>query len=195
MGECKERLAFAGLWIFLLSSLTGCANVSPVPESLRHQAKGQPLFTEIAANPAAFQGRIVILGGRIIETRLYEKRSIVLVSQRPLSPHDQPLATAESGGRILVKYEGRLDPAVYAPGKRIVVAGRVLPRPALHPGPTISMEAIRLCLWPREKKVIEEEQQKELAAYGSIDEYGPIEQYWNPIGWEPTVMGWGVGWW
>lgn len=195
MGNRKERLIVPSLLIFCLFSLAGCANLSPVPESLRHKAKGQPLLSEIAADPAAFQGRIVIFGGRIIETRLFEKGSIALLSQRPLSAHDVPLRTTESSGRILVEYEGRLDPAVYSPGKRLVVAGRVLPNPALRPGPTIRLEGIRLCLWPHEPKMIEEEQKKELAAYGSIDEYGAIDQYWNPIGWEPNVMGWGPGWW
>ncbi|WP_018290265.1 Slp family lipoprotein [Verrucomicrobium sp. 3C] len=195
MGNHKERLVGASLLIFLLFSLPGCANLSPLPESLRHKAKGQPLLSEIASDPAAYQGRIVIFGGRIIETRLFEKGSIVLLSQRPLSAHDVPLRTAESGGRILVEYEGRLDPAVYSPGKRLTVAGRLLPNPALRPGPTIRLEAIRFCLWPHEPKTIEEEQNKKLAAYGSIDEYGAIDQYWNPIGWEPDVMGWGPGWW
>ncbi|MGD9896762.1 MAG: Slp family lipoprotein [Candidatus Methylacidiphilaceae bacterium] len=195
MGDRKNRLISSSLSLLFLLSLAGCATLSPVPESLRHRAKGQPLFSELAADPAAFQGRIVIFGGRIIETRLFEKESIVLISQRPLSVKDEPLRVAESGGRILAEYRGRLDPAVYTPGKRITVAGRVLPNPALRPGPTIRLDAIRLCLWPHEPRVIEEEQKKQLATYGSIDEYGAIDQYWNPIGWEPTVMGWGTGWW
>ncbi|MDD4932967.1 MAG: Slp family lipoprotein [Methylacidiphilaceae bacterium] len=195
MGNRNRRLVFFGLWIFFLLSLGGCANLSPVPESLRHKAKGQPLLSEIAADPAAYQDRIVLFGGRIIETRLFEKGSVVLLSQRPLSAHDEPLRTAESGGRILIEYEGRLDPEVYSPGKRLTVAGRVLPNPALRPGPTIRLEGIRLCLWPHEPKMIAEEQKKELAAYGSIDDYGAIDQYWNPIGWEPNVMAWGAGWW
>ncbi len=169
--------------------------MSPIPQALRNRAKGQPLFSQIAADPAAYQGRIVILGGRIIETRLYEKESIVLISQRSLTQHDEPVRTAESGGRMLVEYQGRLDPAVYSPGKRITVAGRVLPTPPLPRGPTIRMEGIRFCLWPHEPKVVEDVQKKELAAYGSIDEYGAIEQYWNPVGWEPTVTGWSGGWW
>ncbi|QSR84331.1 Slp family lipoprotein [Methylacidimicrobium sp. B4] len=169
--------------------------MSPIPDSLRKRAKGQPLLSQIAADPAAYQGRIVVFGGRIIETRLYEKESLVLISQRSLTQHDEPVRTAESGGRILAEYPGRLDPAVYSPGKRITVAGRVLPTPPLSHGPTIRIEGIRFCLWPHEPKVIEDVQKKELAAYGSIDEYGAIEQYWNPVGWEPTVTGWGSGWW
>jgi outer membrane lipoprotein len=176
MGNRKERLVVPNLLIFCLFSLAGCANLSPVPESLRHEAKGQPLLSEIAADPAAFQGRIVIFGGRIIETRLFEKGSVVLLSQRPLSAHDVPLRTTESGGRILIEYEGRLDPAVYSPGKRLVVAGRVLPNPTLRPGPTIRLEAIRLSLWPHEPKMIEEEQKK-IAEEQKKE--GPAYWYWS----------------
>ncbi|WP_255551656.1 Slp family lipoprotein [Methylacidimicrobium sp. B4] len=195
MRDGKTRLAVSSLWILLLLPLAGCASMSPIPDSLRKRAKGQPLLSQIAADPAAYQGRIVVFGGRIIETRLYEKESLVLISQRSLTQHDEPVRTAESGGRILAEYPGRLDPAVYSPGKRITVAGRVLPTPPLSHGPTIRIEGIRFCLWPHEPKVIEDVQKKELAAYGSIDEYGAIEQYWNPVGWEPTVTGWGSGWW
>lgn len=169
--------------------------MSPIPESFRRQAKDQPLLAQIAADPAAYEGRTVIFGGRIIETRLYEKGSIVLVSQRPLTAGDEPVRTAESGGRILAEYRGRLDPAVYSPGKRITVVGRVLATSPLRRGPTIRLEGIRFCLWPHEPMVIEEEQKRELAAYGSIDEYGAIEPYANPIGWEPTATGWSTGWW
>ncbi len=190
MDNGKTGLAVFCLSIFALLPLAGCASMSPIPESFRHRAKGQPLLSQIAADPAAYPDRTVIFGGRIIETRLYEKESIVLISQRPLSLHDEPLQTSESEGRILAEYRGRLDPAVYSPGKRITVVGRVVPTPALRPGPTIRLEGIHFCLWPHEPKTIEAEQKSGLAAYGSIDEYGAIEQYWNPVGWEPTVTGW-----
>lgn len=195
MDHEKTRKVLSFFWLLLLLPLAGCASMSPIPESLRRQAKGQPLLSQIAADPAAYQGRVVIFGGRIIESRLYAKESIVLISQRPLTRHDEPVQTAESGGRILAEYRGRLDPTVYSPGKRITVAGRVLPTPALPHGPTIRIEGIRFCLWPHERKVIEEIQQKQLADYGSIDEYGAIEQYYNPVGWKPAVTGWGSDWW
>lgn len=195
MGTGTKRLALFCLWTLPLLPLAGCANLSPIPEPLRKKAAGQPLLSQIAADPAAYQGRIVIFGGRIIESHVYEKGSIVLISQRPLSRHDRPARTAESGGRILVEYRGRLDPAVYSPGKRITVAGRVLAGPPLRRGPTIRIEGIYFCLWPHEPKAVEEEQQQGLAAAGALDEYGATEQYWNSVGWEPTVTMGTEGWW
>lgn len=195
MGTGTKRLAVFCLWTLPLLPLAGCANISPIPESLRKQAKDQPLFSQIAADPAAYKGRMVIFGGRIIESRVYEKGSIVLISQRPLSRHDRPVRTAESGGRILVEYTGRLDPAVYSPGKRITVAGRVLAGSPLPRGPTIRIEGVHFCLWPHEAALVEEEQQQGPAAYSPLDEYGATAQYWNSVGWEPTVTMGTEGWW
>jgi outer membrane lipoprotein len=107
-------LALAGL---------GCTHV--ISEPLRQQAIPMVSFAELRTNPEAFKGRTVILGGEILQTSNLREGTRVEVLQRPLSGSETPALTDNTGGRFMVFCKEYLDPAVYAPRRRITVAGQV----------------------------------------------------------------------
>jgi len=112
-----------GAAIFLVALLAGCAHV--VSKEARQEAvenlPAENLFTE----PDSFKGRLVILGGVIINTVNVGEETHIEVLERPLDSGGRPRQTDESRGRFIVVHKGYLDNAIYAPGREITVAGTV----------------------------------------------------------------------
>jgi len=109
-------------WVGFMSM--GCTHV--ISEPLRHQAQPLASFAELRSNPEVFQGRTIILGGEILQTTNLREGTRLEILQRPLSSMEIPRLTDSTGGRFMAFCTEYLDPAVYAPPRRITVAGRVL---------------------------------------------------------------------
>jgi outer membrane lipoprotein len=107
----------------LLAALTGCASY-PVSKSLRKQAK--PLtVAEVAANPAAHAGTIVIWGGKVIKTVNNTNGGNIYVLALPLTCHEAPERYAVTTGRFIAHSRGFVDPEVFKKGRLITVAGEI----------------------------------------------------------------------
>jgi outer membrane lipoprotein len=102
----------------------GCAHV--ISEPLRQQAQPLVSFAELRSNPEVLKGRTVILGGEILQTTNLREGTRLEILQRPLSSVEIPRLTDSTGGRFMAFCNEYLDPAVYAPQRRMTVAGRVL---------------------------------------------------------------------
>jgi len=117
----------ARLWV-LVSWLAfvgmGCTHV--ISETMRQQAQPPVPFAELRTNPDALKGRTVILGGEILQTSNLREGTRVEILQRPLSESETPKLTDATDGRFMAFCTEYLDPAVYAPQRRITVAGQVL---------------------------------------------------------------------
>jgi outer membrane lipoprotein len=109
-------------WIALLGM--GCAHA--ISDSLRAQAEPPLPFAQLRVNPEAYKDHTVILGGEILSTEPLRDGTRIEVLQKPLDRAEAPRITDNTGGRFMAFCDGYLDPAVYAPGRRITVAGRVL---------------------------------------------------------------------
>jgi outer membrane lipoprotein len=122
-----SRIASGWLRLLLASALVLCAGcaTSPISKPLREAAKPQPSFAEINARPEAYRNRPVLLGGVIVETKNQPQATEIEVLQKPLERSDRPEDVDRSHGRFLVRCNGFLDPAVYAQGREITVAGEV----------------------------------------------------------------------
>jgi outer membrane lipoprotein len=117
-----SRLGLLIGWLVLMG--VGCAHV--ISEPVRRQAQPPVPFGELRANPEALKGRTAILGGEILQTYNLREGTRIEVLQRPLSGSATPRLTDTTGGRFMALCQEYLDPAVYAPGRRITVAGQVL---------------------------------------------------------------------
>ena len=101
-------------------------------------------------------GKIVMLGGKIIETTGSETFSEITVLQLPLGRRDRPQDGDRSRGRYLVRSEQFLDPAIYQKGSRLTVVGRLSRSEVRSIGgfqyayPLV--EAIEIKLWPRARQ-------------------------------------------
>ncbi len=83
-------------------------------------------FSRLRETPEAYKGKLFILGGLIVETRLIEKGSQIEALSVPVDSHGYLKDTGRSNGRFLAVYprsKGLLDPLVYKRGREITLAG------------------------------------------------------------------------
>ena len=125
--------------------LTACAPAIS-KESLR-RVDQEVTFQALLKDPERYQGKVVLVGGRIMTTSVREGESWVEVLQHPLDSQQKPQDTDVSYGRFLVRFEGFLDPAIYSGGKKITVVGEVQGKKVL---PLNQMEYSYPVLLPRE---------------------------------------------
>ncbi|WP_051185007.1 Slp family lipoprotein [Desulfatiglans anilini] len=122
--KLKIRLCIA--WFLLTACLAvaaGCATVIS-REALQSADRSLP-FSTLAADPGAFSGTTVILGGQVVETKNLPGKSLIFVVQRAIDSRQKPKPDSESRGRFLISVEGFLDPAIYRAGRWITVVGTV----------------------------------------------------------------------
>ncbi len=149
---------FLLIWLIAVFFLSGCGPV--ISQEVRKEADQLIGFGELLANPDAYQGRTVLLGGEIIETRNLPENTMIFFLQRPLGPRDEPAVDKESGGRFLVISTGFLDPAIYRPGRRVTIAGAVEGKET-HPLGEVQyaypvIKKRELYLWPSEETAMTE---------------------------------------
>lgn len=145
-------LLLLGLAFPAALGLYACAPA--ISQKLRDEA-GIPIpFQDLLVHPETYQGRVVILGGYVIETQNEPHGSVLTILQAPLDFQNKPKARDLSEGRFLVAADSFLDPEVYARDLRITVGGSVAGARELSVGgatyryPVI--EAQELHLWPRD---------------------------------------------
>jgi outer membrane lipoprotein len=133
--------------------VTGCA-ASPFPEALTRSVNRSLGLAQIRADPPAYRGTWVILGGEILATAPKAGETEIEVLSRRLDSGDAPERSDSSPGRFLARMPGFLDPAVYARGRRVTVLGTVAgveERPVgelPYVYPVIAAQRIKL--WPKE---------------------------------------------
>lgn len=177
-----KRILPLGLVPVLLS---GCVTY-PIAKNLQQQAKPLTL-SQVAANPGACQGTIVIWGGRIIKTVNEVNSSAIYVLQLPLDSSGKPRVDANTSGRFIASSPGFLDPEVYKPGRLITVAGAITGlesqpvQKAKYNYPVLDIKQIHL--WPVERRYYY------YPGWGW--EYYPYYPGWWYWGWYPV---WGWGW-
>lgn len=145
----RRRIRAALVLLAGIVLVTGCASV--IPEALQEQVDREVQFSDLHPDPDRFEGRMVVLGGRIAALRPADGVTELEVRELPLEKQrESPRVSAQSGGRFLVAHHGSLDPDRYRPGRLVTIVGvvqggRVLPGQDI-PKPVIASEYIHL--WP-----------------------------------------------
>lgn len=116
-----KRLIYSTTLIALV--IAGCAPVIS-QEALKDIDKGVS-FEMILENPEAYRGRIVMLGGDIIETQNFPEKTLIVVLQRSLGFRKKPATEDMSKGRFIISVQGFIDPAIYRPRRKVTVVGSV----------------------------------------------------------------------
>jgi len=144
-----NRTALA-LFIFVL--LPGAACATGISRQLLDEAGIPVLFEDLVCNPREYRGRVVVLGGYVLEIQNEPGGSVLTVLQAPLDWRNKPKSRDLSQGRFFVTTNKFLDPEVYAKDRRLTVGGLVVGvreqsvGGATYRFPTI--EAQELQLWP-----------------------------------------------
>jgi outer membrane lipoprotein len=162
--------ALKTLWFFAVVSLLAIS-CSPISGRLQQQALKVDL-EPLMAETGRYQGEMVLLGGYVIETRVFPAETRLVVLQAPLSFTDRPKSKDRSQGRFIVVHAGYLDPQVYAKDRVVTVAGTVLGKTTEKvdacPQACLILQSREIHLWPEER------------SYPPY--YGP--SYWGP-GYDP----------
>ena len=129
--RCPSGASFLVFGLLLLILFSGCA---PISRELRAQADRTLSFQQVFQNPVAYQSKIVIWGGEIIETiNQKDGTTLIVVFQRPLDWLEEP-KIQRSEGRFIILIEGYVDPYVFKGGRRITVAGEIVGRKVMRLG-------------------------------------------------------------
>jgi len=138
--------------VLLAVLVGGCATA--FPESVMRTVDTRITVDEVLRDPAALKGARVILGGEILAVQPRPGSTEIELLLRRLRDDDSPDRGDRSPGRALLQTPEFLDPAVYAPGRRITVVGEVAGAEERKIGevpyryPVIRAERIRL--WPKD---------------------------------------------
>lgn len=146
-----KNWVFKSILLLSLFPLSGCAHV--ISKELRMKSDPSLTLRQVRNNPDAFQGKMVVWGGEIIETlNLKEGSTEIEVFQRSLGWRGEPKGTAVSEGRFLILSDQYLDPYLFSKGRKVTVAGEILGKKIKPIGemeysyPLISSKQIYL--WP-----------------------------------------------
>jgi outer membrane lipoprotein len=82
-------------------------------------------FAEIKANPQAFQGKTLVLGGLIVNARPGREGTTLEILRYSLDRWGEPQTVDEGGGRFLARSDRFLDPELYQSGLLVTLTGTV----------------------------------------------------------------------
>jgi outer membrane lipoprotein len=116
-------LRFVFLFLLILT-LPSCAPT--ISKQVQEQAEASLSFPVLSADPDAYKGKIVILGGVIAQTTAKTGQTELEIVQKPLDSFKVPETTDRSEGRFLVLADQFLDPLIYKKDRKITVAGEVM---------------------------------------------------------------------
>ena len=122
-----DRLSISlALYILLFLFLGGFTACAPAISTKVRDEAGEPVpFKTLLKHSDAHKGRVVIVGGYILETVNETDGSRITVLQAPLDSQNRPKSSDLSEGRFMVSSSEFLDPAVYSKERRITIGGKV----------------------------------------------------------------------
>jgi outer membrane lipoprotein len=115
-----QRISYALAFLLILN---GCAQA--ISEEVRAQVDPAATFKGVFHDPDSYKGKIVLWGGKIIQTRNTKGTTWIEVLEQPVGHDDRPVRGSASEGRFLIRHEGFLDPAVYGRGRELTLVGEV----------------------------------------------------------------------
>ena len=108
---------------FAVIICAGCA--PPFAKELLDKVDTNVPFAVLQKEPERFSGKLVMVGGTIIDTRNLNDGTQIEVLQKQLDYDGRPALTDETGGRFLVVLSQFLDGAVYHRGRSITIIGEI----------------------------------------------------------------------
>ena len=176
------------LLALVAATLSGCVTY-PVAKDLQQQARRVTL-AQVREDPGAYQGTIVIWGGRIINITNDVNSSAMYVLCLPLDNGGRPVREAGSPGRFIASSKDFLDPEIYQSGRLVTIAGSIAGlesqpiQNSRYNYPVLDVKQIHL--WPNEPR-----------SYYYDYDYGPDWGWYYPYpawGWGWWYPGWSIGW-
>ena len=137
---------------FLL--LPACAGQSMIPLDIEKQIDPTLSFTQVKEAPATHLGKVIVLGGEILDATRLKEHTRLTVLQLPTSRNHEPaMDRTKSQGRFLAFQTEFLDPATVPNGTRITIVGKIsgatteLLDEMDYTYPTVTIQFLKV--WPR----------------------------------------------
>jgi outer membrane lipoprotein len=113
----KTAIFFSGMLLLL----SGCAHI--LSDEALHSVDPTVEYAQVKADPEAWRGSTLVLGGRIIEVKNERSGTTLEILRYSLDRSGYPTTVDEAGGRFLARTDRFLDPEVYEAGRLVTLAG------------------------------------------------------------------------
>ena len=139
------------LGISFIMLVMGCA--AGISQQSRSKVTYTGTFSALQKTPDVYKGEVIMLGGRIIETKASSPLSELTVLQLALGSSGRPVDPDQSEGRFIIQTKQLLDPAIYQKDMLLTVVGTLKGSKVLSIGdfeysyPLV--EPIEIKLWPK----------------------------------------------
>lgn len=80
-------------------------------------------YTRVKADPTAYQGKTMLLGGLLVETRVVREGTELEVLLFRLDRWGRPLEMDDQGGRFIARTGSFLDPEIFKGGLHVTLTG------------------------------------------------------------------------
>jgi outer membrane lipoprotein len=161
-------------WIGCLVAITWLSGCAVMSQEIQDKALQDLSFPELIAGVDRYQGQTVIVGGYLVSVENLKDQSRMMAVQTTLGFGQEPESKDLSKGRLILVYQGFLDPEVYTKDRRITVGGRILDSSARDPKasfPYLKIAVEEIHLWPVKKPAA-------------------VYPYWYDDFWYPYPWGW-----
>ncbi|MGE5311574.1 MAG: Slp family lipoprotein, partial [Nitrospirota bacterium] len=114
------------LAVLIFALLPNIACATGISRQLLDEAGIPILFEDLLSSPREYRGRVVVLGGYILEIQNEPGGSVLTVIQAPLDWRNKPKSRDLSQGRFFVTTRKFIDPEVYVKDRQLTVGGLVV---------------------------------------------------------------------
>jgi outer membrane lipoprotein len=131
--------------------LAGCAGAPPV---MQEGALPRMPLTDLISNEAGYRGQTVVMGGYVLEVENQQGQTRIVAVQVPIDSGQRLDSRDLSEGRLILIYDGFIDPEVYKKDRGITVRGEIIGGAANDPDvpyPYLRIQVREIHLWPEEK--------------------------------------------
>jgi len=113
-------------WLAVSFLIAGCTSNFRIPEPLEKEIDRSITFVELKKDPEAQKGKVVVLGGAVLRSKILKEGTQIEVLELPLTSFDEPeIAMENSQGRFMILDPDHTDPAILK-DRRITVIGEVI---------------------------------------------------------------------
>lgn len=137
--------------VCLLGFLGGCAGAPPV---MQEGALPPMPLSDLISNAAGYKGQTVVVGGFVLEVENLQGQTRIVAVQVPIGSGQRLKSKDLSEGRLILTYDGFIDPEVYEKDRGITVRGEILGGAANDPEipyPYLRIQVQEIYLWPEEQ--------------------------------------------
>lgn len=126
-GSTADHTAQVWCSAMLLLLLTGCTADLVLPSSFEEQLDHTVTFLALREHPDIYRGRLIALGGKVLNANRLKDRTEIEVLHLPLNDAHLPRASlTETQGRFLAFQKEFLDPALFPDGTRVTLVGEII---------------------------------------------------------------------